>query len=81
MCRTVCSSLYYKRVSLLVFTQSLNNSESCCVSRSRFCLVFLTLAMTAAEIPSNGLMETMTRVSFQPLMKPMMKPVKKVVKD
>lgn len=37
--------------------------------------------MTAAEMPSRGLMERITRVSFQPLIKPMMKPVKKVVRD
>lgn len=58
------------------------NSELCF---SRLCshvwLRSLTLEMTAAEIPSKGLMERMTRVSFQPLTKPMMKPVKKVVRD
>lgn len=45
------------------------------------CLHSLTLVMTAAEMPSKGLIDSMTRVSFQPLIKPMMKPVKKVLRD
>lgn len=45
------------------------------------CLHSLTLVMTAAEMPSKGLIDRMTRVSFHPLIKPMMKPVKKVLRD
>lgn len=41
----------------------------------------LTFAMRPAAKPSSGLIERMTRVSFQPLTKPMTKPVMKVVND
>ena len=41
----------------------------------------LTVLKRAADTPNRGLMDRMTRVSFQPFTKPMMKEAKKVVKD
>lgn len=66
-------------LSILIY--KLKHSSESRFSCSRVWLHSLTLEMIAAEMPSRGLMERMTRVSFQPLIKPMMKPVKKVVRD